>query len=394
MVDQQFIPFHRPSIGEEEIRSVERVLSSGWLTTGPVTINFERQFASFVGCKYALAVNSATAALRLAIDCLNLESEDEVLVPTFTFTATAAVVIHAGARPVLCDSAKGEFNVSVHELERRLTSRTKAIIPVHMAGQPCDLDGIRTLGARHGIPVIEDAAHALPASYKGKRIGSISEFTAFSFYATKTLSTGEGGMLTTENEEYAHRVMQMRLHGISGDAWKRYSREGAWFYEVQQAGFKMNMCDVLAGIGCAQLEKCERLGARRQTIAKFYDEHFSSLEALELPPAGDEDSEHAWHLYILRIRPELMRIGRNQFIEELRRRGIGTSVHFIPLHLHPFYAKNYGYNPGDFPNAENAYTRCISLPIFPAMSDSEVERVVNAVTEIVNQHSLRSIAVV
>lgn len=393
MDDQKFIPFHRPSIGAEEMRSVEQVLSSGWLTTGPMTIKFEQQFASFVGCKYALAVNSATAALRLAVDCLKLQPGDEVLVPTYTFTATAAIVVHAGARPVLCDTAWAGFNISVEELERRVTARTRAIIPVHIAGQSCDLDGIRVLAGRHGIAVVEDAAHALPARYKGKRIGSISEFTAFSFYATKTLSTGEGGMLTTDNEEHANRVKEMRLHGISGDAWKRYSKEGAWFYEVRHAGFKMNMCDVLAAIGCAQLEKCERFARRRQAIAKFYSDNFSCFDALEVPPAGDEHIEHSWHLYILRIRPELMSITRNQFIDELRRRGIGTSVHFIPLHLHPFYANTYGYCPGDFPNAEDAYGRCVSLPIFPDMSDGEVEQVVNAVVAVVNQNSLCSIAV-
>lgn len=393
MSEQKFIPFHRPAIGAEELRSVEQVLSSGWLTTGPVTMKFEKLFASFVGCKYALAVNSATAALRLAMDCLNLQPGDEVLVPTYTFTATAAVVIHSDARPVLCDSTKAGFNLSLEDLERRVSPRTKAIIAVHIAGQPCDLNGIRLLAARHRIPVVEDAAHALPASYKGKRIGSISEFTAFSFYATKTLSTGEGGMLTTDNDEHAHRVAEMRLHGISGDGWKRYSDEGAWFYEVRHAGFKMNMCDVLAAIGCAQLEKCERFSARRQAIAEFYTESFSSLDVLEVPPAADEDTEQSWHLYILRIRPELMRITRNQFIEELRERGVGTSVHFIPLHLHPFYARTYGYRPGDFPNAEDAYRRCISLPIFPDMTDVEVEQVVNAVIDVASRNSRYSIAV-
>jgi len=247
------------------------------------------------------------------------------------------------------------------------------------------------LADKYGLHVVEDAAHALPASYKGKRIGSISELTAFSFYATKTISTGEGGMLTTNNDEYAQRVMQMRLHGISGDAWKRYSQEGSWFYEVQHAGYKMNMCDVLAAIGCAQLEKCERFWKRRQAIAKFYSESFSCLDGIELPPSVCADAGHAWHLYILRIQPELMGLTRNQFIEELKRRGVGTSVHFIPLHLHPFYAEKYGYRLGDFPNAENAYSRCVSLPIFPDMRYCEVERVVTAVTEVVKQKSLCSI---
>jgi dTDP-4-amino-4,6-dideoxygalactose transaminase len=375
------------------MQAVQRVLTSRWLTTGPVTQEFERQFAAFVGCKYALAVNSATAALQLSIDCIDVRPGDEVLVPSYTFTATAAVVIHAGARPVFCDSVENGFNLCLNDVNRRITSRTKAVVPVHIAGQPCDLDKVQALAVKHGLHVIEDAAHALPASYNGRRVGAISELTAFSFYATKTLSTGEGGMLTTGNEEYARRATKMRLHGISGDAWKRYSNEGSWFYEVQYAGYKMNMCDVLAALGCAQLSKCERFWERRQAIAKFYSDNFSRLEGLQVPPSGHRDAEHSWHLYILRIRPELLSLTRNKFIEELKKRGIGTSVHFIPLHLHPFYAQKYGYKRGDFPNAEDAYSRCISLPIFPDMTDAEVERVVSAVKEVVGHKRLRSLKV-
>ncbi len=394
MDEKPFLPFHRPSIGTEEIQAVERVLTSRWLTTGPVAHEFERQFASFVGCKYALAVNSATAALQLSMDCIDVRPGDEVLVPTYTFAATAAVVIHAGARPVFCDTVEDGFNVCLTDVERRITSRTKAIVPVHIAGQPCDLEKIHALAAKYDLHVIEDAAHALPTSYKGRRVGAISELTAFSFYATKTISTGEGGMLTTDNEEYAQRAIKMRLHGISGDAWKRYSREGSWFYEVECAGYKMNMCDILAALGCTQLTKCERFWERRQAIAKFYSDNFVGVEGLQVPPPGQRDAGHSWHLYILRIWPESLGLNRNRFIEELSKRGIGTSVHFIPLHLHPFYAQKYGYRRGHFPNAEDAYLRCLSLPIFPDMTDEEVERVVDAVKEVVEQKPLRSMAVV
>jgi len=393
MVDIPFIPFHRPSVGPEEMQAVQHVLESRWLTTGPVTKQFEQLFATFVGSKYALAVNSATAALQLSMDCIGVEPGDEVLVPTYTFTATAAVVIHAGARPVLCDSLKEGFNMCPDDVERRINSRTKAIIPVHIAGQPCDLDAIRTLATKHDLHVIEDAAHALPATYKGRRVGAISELTAFSFYATKTISTGEGGMLTTNNEKYAERASKMRVFGINGDVWKRYAKEGSWFYEVQQAGYKMNLCDVLAAIGCAQLAKCEYFWKRRQEIAKFYSEKFLPFQELQIPPPAHRDAEHSWHLYILRIKPELLANNRNDFIEELKRRGVGTSVHFIPLHLHPFYAQQYGYKCGDFPNAEDGYSRCISLPIFPDMTEQDVEHVVSSVKDIVEQKRIRVVAV-
>lgn len=379
------VPFHKPSIDQDEVEAVKKVLASGWLTTGPVTQEFERQFAAFIGCKHALAVNSATAALQLAVDALGLEPEDEVLVPTYTFTATAAVVIHAGARPVLCDSAKDSFNICLEDAERRITPKTRAIMPVHIAGQPCDLGGVQAMAARHGLHVIEDAAHALPASYNGTRIGATSELTAFSFYATKTLSTGEGGMLTTNDDRYVERASKMRLHGISGDAWRRYTAKGSWFYDVQYAGYKMNMCDVLAAIGCVQLTKTERMWERRRQIARTYTDIFSQFEELQVPPAEEPIAEHAWHLYILRVRRELLSVGRDECIEALKERGIGASVHFIPLHLHSFYADKYGYRRGDFPNAEDAYSRCFSLPIFPDMTEPEIEHVIHNVEALLDR---------
>lgn len=379
------VPFHKPSIDQDEVEAVKSVLASGWLTTGPVTHEFEKQFAAFIGCKHALAVNSATAALQLAVDALDLEPDDEVLVPTYTFTATAAVVIHAGARPVLCDSAKDTFNICLEDAERRITSKTRAIIPVHIAGQPCDLAAVHALAARHGLRVIEDAAHALPASYHGTRIGAISELTAFSFYATKTLSTGEGGMLTTNDDRYVERASKMRLHGISGDAWRRYTAKGSWFYDVQYAGYKLNMCDVLAAIGRVQLTKTDRMWERRREIARVYTDAFSRFEELQVPPAEQPDTESAWHLYILRVRPELLTIARDECIRELKEQGIGASVHFIPLHLHSFYAEKYGYRAGDFPNAEDAYSRCFSLPIFPDMTEAEINHVIHNVKSLLDR---------
>ncbi len=377
-----FIPFHRPSIGEEEIHAVTGVLRSKWLTTGPVTHNFERAFADYVNARYAIAVNSCTAALQLALDAIGLRPGDEVLLPSYTFTASAEVVTYFGARPVLCDNIKGQFNIDVSDATRRITSRTRAIIPVHIAGEPCDLQALEDLAHSNGLHVIEDAAHALPATFKGRRIGSISDLTAFSFYATKTITTGEGGMLTTNNEEYARRASQMRLHGISGDAWKRYSREGSWYYEVLNAGYKLNLTDLQSALGLEQLKKADQFWSSRQQIAEFYADRLSAVDELELPPTGT-NGQHSWHLFILRIRPELLQIGRNEFIARLKQIGIGTSVHFIPLHLHPYYQHEYGYLAGDFPNAEDAYSRCLSLPIYPDLSLDEMLRVVEAVEQVV-----------
>lgn len=381
-----FIPFHRPSIGEEEINAVTNVLRSRWLTTGPVAAEFEKEFASYIGCKHAIVVNSATSALQLALDAIGLRPGEEVLVPAYTFTASAAVVVHAGGRPVLCDSAAGSFNVDPADAAKRVTSRTRAIMPVHIAGQACDLDAIREVADQHGLTVIEDAAHALPTTYNGRMIGTTSQLHAFSFYATKAITSAEGGMLTTDNDEFAGRAALMRLHGISGEAWKRYTRNGSWYYEVVDAGYKMNLPDLLAALGLAQLRRCDELHSKRQAIASMYLREFADCPELELPPVSANGDKHSWHLFLLRIRPEMLTIERNECIEQLKEAGIGTSVHFIPLHLHPFYARTYGYRPGDFPHAEEAYSRTISLPIYPDLTEQEVGRITSAVKSIVTKH--------
>jgi dTDP-4-amino-4,6-dideoxygalactose transaminase len=382
MSANSFIPFHRPSIGTEETDAVLRVLQSKWLTTGPVTLEFEREFAAYLGVKYALAVNSGTAALQLALDAIGLKPGDEVIVPTYTFTATSEVVTYFGARTVLCDSLPGEFNLDPADVRRKITAKTRAVIPVHIAGQACAMDELQAIALEHGLHLVEDAAHALPTTYRGKRVGTISELTAFSFYATKTLTTAEGGMLTTNHEEHIKRVSLMRLHGIGGDAWKRYSATGSWYYEVQDAGYKMNLCDILSALGRAQLKKCDGFWRDRRRIREKYDEAFRAMPELQLPPAREGDV-HAWHLYILRIRPDLLELNRNRFIEELKKLGIGTSVHFIPLHLHPYYSRTYGYAEDQFPHANDAYSRCISLPIYPDMSEVEVARVITSVQAVV-----------
>ena len=388
-MEESWIPFHRPSIGQEEMLAVREVLESRWLTTGPVTQRFEREFASFVECKYAVAVNSCTAALHLALDAIGISAGDEVLVPSYTFAATAEVVTYRGARPVLCDSLPGAFNIDPVDAAGRITPKTRAIIGVHIAGEPCNLEALHQLAEHHSIHLIEDAAHALPASYAGRRVGSISELTAFSFYATKTITTGEGGMLTTNDEAHARRASMMRLHGISGDAWKRYSNTGSWYYEIADAGFKSNMPDLLAAVGLAQLKKAKAFHARRREIAELYLRKLSGIEELEMPPTGDVDAVHSWHLFILRLRPRMLAAGRNDLVHQLKQAGIGTSVHFIPLHLHPYYRDRYGYHRGDFPHAEDAFSRCISLPIYPDMNEADVERVTTSVERFIQKNCRR-----
>ena len=380
-----FLPFALPHITQAEIDEVVDSLRSGWLTTGPKTKRFEREFAEHIGASHALAVNSATAAMHLALDAIGLQRDDEVIVPVYTFTASAEVVVYFGARPVFVDVDPVTCNLDPAQLEKQITPRTRAIMVVHIAGLPAEMDDILAIARAYNLPVIEDAAHAFPAKYKGRMIGSISDLTAFSFYATKALTTGEGGMLTTANREYAERARIMALHGISRDAWKRYTAEGSWYYEVLQAGYKYNMTDIAAAIGLHQLARSEWLLERRRTIARRYTEAFSQLPEVETPP-DPAHVEHVWHLYILRLRLEQLTITRDAFIHALKKANIGTSVHFIPLHLHPFYRDTYHLAADDFPVALHTYQQVISLPIYPSMTDEDVEDVIASVEQIVAAH--------
>ena len=381
-VQEQTIPFHFASVGEEEAQAAADVIRSGWLTMGLKTIEFEERFAQYVGAKHAVGVSSCTAGLHLALDAIGLKPGDEVLVPTTTFTATAEVVAYFNAKPVLVDVDAESLCIDPADAERRITAKTRAIIPVHLAGQPCDMDAIEEMARHHGLHVIEDAAHALPASYHGVRVGTISELTAFSFYATKTLTTGEGGMITTDNADFAARMRMMRLHGISRDAWKRYSGEGSWYYEVLDGGYKYNLTDIQSAIGTVQLRKCDQMHAARERIAAHYTKEFAKEKALQVPTVCN-NCESAWHLYVLRLNLEEVTLTRSEMIEKLRERGIGTSVHFIPLHMHPYYRRTFGYRAEDFPVASAQYERYLSLPIFPGMSSSQVDYVIERVIEIV-----------
>jgi dTDP-4-amino-4,6-dideoxygalactose transaminase len=377
------VPFHRADVGEDEIAAVAGVIRSGWLTMGARTVEFEHRFAEYVGATHAVAVSSGTAALHLALEAAGIRSGDEVLLPTNTFTATAEVVTYLGAKPVLVDIDPRSLNIDLCDLQRKITSRSRAVIPVHLAGLPCDLAEIGEVASQHGLRVIEDAAHALPATYAGTKIGAISELTAFSFYATKTLTTGEGGMITTENEDYARRMQMMRLHGIARDAWKRYSADGSWAYEVLEPGFKYNFTDLQAALGLVQLAKCDAMARARETIARRYSGAFESVEAVEVP-AMPRDRTTSWHLYILRLNPEQLRIERDRFIRVLDDRGVRASVHFIPLHLQPAYQRGYGYRLGDLPQAEREYRRSLSLPIYSGMREEEIEHVIWAVSDVVS----------
>ncbi|NVB84004.1 MAG: DegT/DnrJ/EryC1/StrS aminotransferase family protein [Kofleriaceae bacterium] len=378
-----FLPFALPDTDEAEVTAVAEVIRSGWLTTGAKVRAFEAAFAELVGARHAIAVSSCTAALHLALDALGVKPGDRVITTPYTFAATAEVIRYMGAHPLFVDVAPDTLNLDVEQVAAALRKeRVAAIIPVHIAGLPCDMERLAEVAG--DIPIVEDAAHALPARFGDRMIGSLSRFTCFSFYATKTLATGEGGMITTDDSAAADRCRIMSLHGISRDAWKRYTAEGSWAYDVIAPGYKYNLTDIAAAIGLVQLGKLDVMWRRRVQIAARYDEAFGSHAALQLPTHG-AGHQHAWHLYMLRVDNARIRGGRDAFADELRKRNIGISVHFIPLHIQPYYRDTYGYAPDDFPVAYREFRREISLPIYSRMSDRDVEQVIEAVLEVASQ---------
>ena len=387
MTRDTFLPFALPDVNQAELRQIGEALASGWVTTGPKTRQFEAEFAAAVGAKHAIAVNSCTAAMHLALEAIGLGRGDEVITTPYTFAATAEVIRYFDARPVLVDVNAHDLNLNPALLEGAITPRTRAIIPIHIAGLPADMAAIQAVAQAHGLAVIEDAAHAFPTCYQGQSVGAIGDFTCFSFYATKTITTGEGGMICTDNDAFAERCRIMALHGISKDAWKRYTAEGSWYYEIIAPGYKYNMTDVAAAMGLAQLGKAERMWQRRQDIARRYQVAFAGLPVLETP-YDNPAHQHAWHLYMLRLNLEKLRLDRAQFIVELKTRHIGSSVHFIPLHLHPYYRETYGYQPEDYPVAYGEFQREVSLPIYSKMSDTDVQDVIDAVIEIASQFAI------
>jgi perosamine synthetase len=377
-----FLPFSRPSITDREKHAVLDVLDSGWLTTGPRAKLFEERFAAKVGSRHAVALNSATAALHLALEAVGVGPGDEVVLPTWTFAATGEVVTYCGARPILVDIDTATFNATPEAILAAVTSRTRAVIAVHIAGLPVEIERLVSLLEPRGIAVIEDTAHAFPSRIggaSGRYAGTYGRAGAFSFYATKTITTGEGGMLVTDDDAIAARARIMSLHGISRDAWNRYAANGSWYYEIEDAGYKYNMTDIAAALGLVQLDRAEELLAARREIATAYSEAFRASAAADLLalPEDADDASHAWHLYIVRLALDRLDVDRGQAIDRLKELGIGTSVHFIPLHLHPYYRRRWGYVAEDFPVATREFERVISLPIWPGMTTDDVDRVVS-----------------
>jgi dTDP-4-amino-4,6-dideoxygalactose transaminase len=384
-----FIPYALPQVGEEEINEVVNTIRSGWLTTGAKTKQFEQEFAEFVGTKYALAVNSATAGLHLGLEALGVGPGDKVITTVHTFTATAEVIRYLGADPIFVDIEGDSFNIDCDAIEEAIIANegVKVIMPVHYAGQSVDMTRIMSLADKYNLKVLEDAAHALPCTHNGKLIGTYGDITVYSFYANKTITTGEGGMLVTNNEEYAKRVSCMRLHGISKDVFDRFtSTKPSWHYEVVAPGFKYNMTDIAASIGIHQLRKAWDLQQRRQEIAEKYTEAFKNLPVIT-PLVVNENDVHSWHLYVIQLKLENLTINRDRFIEILAEKGIGTSVHYIPLHFHPYWRDNYKLNENDFPKSSAVFNRIVSLPNYSKMTDEQVDKVITIVTEVLMEYS-------
>lgn len=384
-VRKEFLPYCLPIIGDDEINEVIETLKSGWITTGPKTQKFEEMFKEYIGSKYAIALSSCTAGLHLSLVAYGIGEGDEVITSPFTFASTANVIVHQRAKPVFVDIDRETYNIDPEKIEDKISDKTKAIMPVHYAGQPCEMDKIIKIAREYKIAVLEDAAHAVGSEYKGQKIGTIGDITSFSFYVTKNMTTAEGGMVTTDKEELANDIRIWRLHGMSKGAWKRYSSKGSWYYEILFPGYKYNMTDIQASLGIHQLSKLEDFLRAREKLAKKYTKAFSDMPEI-VEPSVKKHMRHAWHLYPVQVNTDLLRTNRDKFIEALRAENIGTSVHFIPLHRHPFYQKTFGFKRGDFPVADHIYERIVSLPLYPRMSMDDLDDVVKAVKKIVEYY--------
>ncbi len=381
-----FLVFGKPRITTREIKEIVNTIRSGWIGTGPKTHAFEDAFCRYIGSKYALALNSCTAGIHLALDVLGIRGGDEVITTPLTFPSAANVIVHHQATPVFADIDRFTWNIDLKAIEKKISKKTRALIPVHLHGRPCDMNAISRLARKKKLFVIEDAAHAAEAIYKGKKIGNISDFTAFSFYVTKNIMTGEGGMLTTNNKVWAQEARIRSLHGISKDAWKRYSAEGFQPYETLYPGYKYNMMDLVASFGIHQLADVEKNLLIRIRYWKLYDQAFRNFPELTLPTSPEKNTRHARHLYAILINSSKLKINRNQFIDALKAENIGAGIHFTALHLHKFYRKRYGYKRGDFPNAEYVGDNIVSLPLSAALTTRDVKEVIEAVEKIVTYY--------
>ena len=382
---ETFLPYSVPLIEDDDINEVVETLKSGWVAKGPRTIEFEKRFAEYTGAKYAIAMNSATAALHIALIAGGVKPGDEVITTPITFAATANTIIHVGATPIFVDVDPNTFCIDANKIEEKITDKTKAIVPVHYTGHACDMDKIRAIAEKYNLFVSEDAAHAIDTYYKGDLIGKKGDCASFSFYATKNICTGEGGMLTTNREDIAEKARVISTHGMSKAAWNRYGKGGAWRYDIEYPGHKYNMFDIQAALAKTQMNKLDFMQDRRKEIVKKYEEEFSKLDGIKLPPEADYTT-HSWHLYVTRLELDKLTIDRDRFIELMAEANIGTSVHFIPVHLMSYYRETYGYKEGDLPVAESYFDTIVSLPLYPKMTDEDVQDVINAVTDIINEN--------
>lgn len=381
MMRKRFLVFGSPIIEQPEINEVVDSMRSGWLGTGAKVKAFEELFCRYKGSRYAIAVNSCTAALHLSVLSIGINPGDEVIIPTMTFAATANAVIHAGAKPVFVDCERDTMNIDPADIERKITHRTKAIIPVHFAGRPCNMVAIMDIARKKRLKVIEDCAHAIEGRYHGQSTGTFGSLGVFSFYVTKNITTGEGGMVITDKQEYADKIKILALHGMSKDAWRRFSDKGYKHYQIVYAGFKYNMMDIQAAIGIHQLPRIEKYWQRRRAIWDMYNRSFKNLPVFT-PLPEESNTKHSFHLYTILLDIDNLKISRDEFLHKMTRSNIGVGVHYIALHLHPFYRKAFGHRKGDFPNAEYISKRTVSLPLSAKLNDKDVENVINSVKRI------------
>lgn len=384
-IRENFLPYGTQWLDENEINEVIDSLKSNWITTGPKMRLFEKRFQEFKGSKYAIAVNSGTAALHISTSSINIRPGDEVITTPLTFVASANCVVYRGGTPIFADIKKDTYNIDPLEIEKKITSKTKAIIPVHFAGQPCDMDEITEIAEKNDLYVIEDAAHAIDAEYKGKKIGNISDLTIFSFHPVKNITTAEGGMVTTNNDELNDKLLMFRTHGISKDAVKRFGKEGDFYYDMQYLGFRYNLSELHSALGIHQLNKLESFQKRRREIVEIYNKELKDIEEIIIPYVKD-DIKHSWHLYIIQIEIEKMKVDRDYLFKALREENIGVNVHYIPVHYHSYYANNYGLKIGILPKVERLFPRLLTLPLFPKMSNNDIYDVINALEKVLNYY--------
>ena len=381
-MSEDFLPFSRPSIGPEAIAEVVECLKSGWITTGPRTKRFEDDLKAYLGAPQVLALTSATAGLHLALLALELKPGDEVITTPLTFAATLNVIVLAGAKPVLVDVDPGTFNMDVTRLEAVVTQRTRAIMPVHFAGLPVDLDPLYALAQKHKLRVVEDAAHAIGTEYKGKRLGSFGDTQVFSFHPNKNMTTGEGGCVVTRDDQLAGKIALLRFHGMDREAWNRFGKSGSQHYEIVLPGFKYNMMDIQAALGLHQLPALDGFIKRRTELALRYQKLLAGWPQWTRPGTPAFDHRHAWHLYAPLINPAAAGMDRDAFMQGMKERNIGTGLHYRAAHLYPYYREHYGFKPGDFPNAESIGDRIVSLPLFPGMHDADQDRAIAAMADL------------